>query len=532
MPRIQNKHVYHGGVLQRQRNPKLSSWQAVYKMINLPDAKLSRISYSSLTGFIFRLDVPSIESNTEFYGLNDKKSALTKPIYSIVFKLAIISDDDYDRLNPLIITEKNAAFDKKTENLRDFKNEANTQQQIYIDTLSPNGNPITLSIIDFSHFDKRSARILLMELNKKHTSRTISEMLRYIGLNCLDSSKNRRLGMITMELAEPTYTELADLPIRSDEYISGCQYAIAQTIILFLKSKKLNFDCHAGNVLASTAPSNPGTVLIDFGRVLDFNKDIYENIKGYYNQLTGHDYDVDLDTYKKYTVTDLYISRTNQLGTVVNNMINIMRFLTYMDYIINSISFKMKGSYDRPQLITLLQYLYGPSFRSYWGWNDGNYVAPDWTLTQDIFDRYASIIPIIRTLTEARIEQTSYVSEAAIKRRVANGDIVIFNENVNNYDRSNTITIQSIDMPTRTTETMDREGRSSAVPTRMPAPYDDDAMTTEEESCWGKWCGKKEKKEGGRKTYRKNKSRVVHKKINTTRKKYNKQKRSNKQKRD
>jgi hypothetical protein len=296
---------------------------------------------------------------------------------------------------------------------------------------------------------------------------------------------------------------------------------------LFLKSKKLNFDSHAGNVLASTTPSNPGTVLIDFGRVLDFKKDIYEEIKGYYNQLTGHDYDVDLDTYKKYTVTDLYISRTNQLATVVNNMINIMRFLSYMDYIINSISFKMKGSYDRPQLITLLQYLYGPSFRSYWGWNDRNYVSPDWTLTQDIFDRYAAIIPIIRNLTEARIEQTSFVSESAIKRRVANGEIASFNENVNNYDRSNTITIQSIDMPTRSTETMDREGTSSTVSTRVPVQ-----VTTEEESCWGKWCGKKEKKEGGRKTFRKNKRDVVHKKRITRRNKSNKQRRSSKQKRD
>jgi hypothetical protein len=332
-----------------------------------------------------------------------------------------------------------------------------------------------------------------------------------------------------MELAEPTYTELADIPIGEYTYITGCQYAIAQTIILFLKSKKLNFDSHTGNVLASTTPSNPGTVLIDFGRVLDFNKDIYEKIKGYYNLLTGHDYDVDLDTYKKYTVTDFYISRTNQLATVVNNMINIMRFLTYMDYIINSISFKMKGSYDRPQLITLLQYLYGPSFRSYWGWNDGNYVAPDWTLTQDIFDRYSAIIPIIRNLTEARIEQTSFVSADAIKRRVANGEIASFNENVNNYDRSNTI--QSLDIPTRSTETMDRDGRSSEAPTRMPAavpvpaPYADDTMEIEEESCWGKWCGKKEKKEGGRKTYRKNKQRLVGKKRITRQKRSSKKSR-------
>ena len=530
MPRIQNNHVYRGGVIQRQREPKLNSWQAVYKMICLPDAKLSYISYSSLTGFIFRLDVPNIESNTEFYGLNDKKSALTKPIYSIVFKLAIISNDVHDKLNPLIITEKNAAFNKKTENLRDFKKEADTQQQIYIDTLSPNGNPITLSIIDFSHFDKRSTRILLMELNKKHTSRTISEMLRYIGLNCLEHSKNRRLGMITMELAEPTYTELSKISIGSDEYISGCQHAIAQTIILFVKSKKLNFDSHTGNVLASTTPSNPGTVLIDFGRVLDFNTDIYENIKEYYNQLTGRNYDHDLATYKKYTITDLYTSRTNPVGTVVDNMINIIRFMSYMDYIINSISYNMTGSYDRPQLISLLRYLYGESFRSYWGWNDRKYVSPDWTITPEIRDRYTAIIPIIQTLTVARMEQTSFVSADAIKRRVANGEIAIFNENVNNYDRSNTI--QSLDIPRKSTEPMDRDGRSSAVPMRVP--YDDDTTTTEEETCWGKWCGKKEKKEGGRKTYRKNKRRLVHKKRITRQKRSSssKKKRFSKQKRD
>lgn len=512
MPRI-HKHV--GGVLQRQRNPKLSSWQAVYKMICLPYARLSRIAYSSLTGFIFRLDVPNIESNTEFYGLNAEKTALTKPIYSIVFKLAIISEDVSDRLDPLLITEKNKEYTKKTENLLDFKKEADTQQQIYIDTLSPNGNPITLSIIDFSHFDKRSTRILITELNKKHDSRTVGEMLRYIGLNCLDYSKNRRLGMITMELAEPTYIELADIPISSHEYNSGCQYAIAQTLILFLKSKKINFDSHAGNVLASRRLDNPGTVLIDFGRVHDFNTDIDPRIKRNYETLTGHDYDADFDTYNNYRITDLYPSKTNDAGKVINNMINIIRFISYMDYIINSMSYKMSGSYDRPQLISLLQYLYGPTFSSDWGWNNGKYEAPDWNLTQEIFDRYNAIIPIIRTLTEARMQQNSYVSAAAIKSRVAKGEIARFNEDVNEYDRSDTI--PSVHIPIRST-TMDRDGASN-----VSATNDDD------ESCWGKWCDKeKEKTEGGRKTYRKNKRRVVHKKRITRRNKYNKQKRISK----
>ena len=515
---ILDKDVYHGGVLQHNKN--ISSWQAVYNMIKLRGASLSKISYSSLTGFIFRLDIPIDKQNVEFYGLNDQKTALTKPIYNIVFKLAIISDDDNDKLGQLVI--HNQSFNKKTEILESFREEANTQQQIYIDTLSPNGNPITLSIIDFSFFDKRSTADLLTELlNMTHNSGTVSEMLKYIESKCLDSSKNRHLGMITMELAEPTYTELAALTIGEDTYINGCQYAIAQTLILFLKSKKLNFDCHAGNVLASTMPNNPGTVLIDFGRVLDLNKDIFEQIEEYYKELTGRDYAVDHNTYTKYTITDLYVSRNVSLQEVVIKMKNIIQFISYMDYIMNSINFNMKGTFDRPQIITLLQYLYGPSFRTNWGWNNGNYVAPDWILTQEIFDRYYNIIPIIRNLTEARIEQISYVSEAAIKRRVTTGEIATFNENINDYNRSKTIPLIMTPVPA---EDMDRSGMTSAD--------NEEDNKSFLKQCWGKFCDKeKGKKEGGRKTYRKNKRRFVHKKIITRRKKSNKQRRSSKNKR-
>jgi hypothetical protein len=522
---ILHKGVYHGGVSQRNRG--ISSWQAVYNMIKLPGASLSKISYSSLTGFIFRLDVPNIESNAEFYGLNDQKTALTKPIYNIVFKLAIISDDDNDILDPLSITGKNRKFNKKTENLESFRKEANTQQQIYIDTLSPNGNPITLSIIDFSYFDKRSTAVLLTELDTKHNSSTVSEMLQYIGLNIQNEQneqhrlKNRRLGMITMELAEPTYRELADLPIGEDTYNNGCKYAIAQTLILFLKSKKLNFDSHAGNVLASTTPSKPGTVLIDFGRVLDFNnRDIYDQIKIDYNQLTGHNYDDDFDKYKSQDVTYLYESQNNPIKTVVTKMANIIQFLSYMDYIMNSINFDMKDPYDRPQIITLLQYLYGPSFSTNWGWNNNrNYVSPNWNITEDIKDRYAAIIPIIRTLTESSMNQTVKISKSAIQKMVYDGKIATFNERINEYDRSNTI--QSSMTPV-SPEVMERSGRTSS-----DNEQDDESFLKQ---CWGKLCGK-EKKEGGRKTYRKNKRRFVHKKIITRQKKSNKQRRSSKNKR-
>ena len=513
------KHTLCGGV--KQRNLRLSSWQAVYNMIKLPGASLSKISYSSLTGFIFRLDVPSNENNVQFYGLNDQKTALTKPIYNIVFKIAIISDDDSDKLPRLSITGKDEEFKKKTEILKDFKNEANAQQQIYIDTLSPNGNPITLSIIDFSYFDKRSTEILLTELDRKHNSVTVGEMLQYIRSNSVESLKDRRLGMITMELAEPTYKELSDMPNRIT-FNNGCQYAIAQILILFLKSKKMNYDLHAGNVLASTNSKTPGTVLIDFGRVQDFNKDIYEQIEDDYKELTGRDYDTDLTEYTNYTITDLYISRNNPEETVVTKMANIIQFISYMDYIMNSINFNMKGSYDRPQLIALLQYLYGESFTTHWGWNDGDYVSPNWNITQEIFNRYAAIIPIIRTLTESSMNQTVKISNSAIQKMVDDGKIATFTESINNYDRSNTI--HSI-MPPVSAEDMDRSGMTSSD--------NEEDNKSFLKQCLGEFCDKeeKEKKEGGRKTYRKNKRRFVHKKIITRRKKSNKQRRSSKNKR-
>ena len=192
-----------------------------------------------------------------------------------------------------------------------------------------------------------------------------------------------------------------------------------------------------------------------------------------------------------------------------------------MDYIMNSINFDMTESYDRPQIITLLQYLYGESFTTYWGWNDEKYVSPNWNITQEIFNRYAAIIPIIRTLTESSMNQTVKISNPAIKKMVDDGKIATFTESINNYDRSNTI--HSI-MPPVSAEDIDISG--------MTDNKEDNKSFLKQ--CLGEFCDKeeeKEKKEGGRKTYRKNKRRFVHKKIITRRKKSNKQRRSSKNKR-
>ena len=74
----------------KQKNPDLTSWQCVYKMISNPGARLSKIAFSSLKGFIFRLDVPPSPENSEFLGLNDAGTDFTKPIYSLIFECEFI----------------------------------------------------------------------------------------------------------------------------------------------------------------------------------------------------------------------------------------------------------------------------------------------------------------------------------------------------------------------------------------------------------------------------------------------------------
>jgi hypothetical protein len=66
-------------------NKSISSWDAVNNMIHTKGAILSKISFSSLTGFIFKLTIPP-ESNYEFTEMNGTA------ILSVVFKIVVISD--------------------------------------------------------------------------------------------------------------------------------------------------------------------------------------------------------------------------------------------------------------------------------------------------------------------------------------------------------------------------------------------------------------------------------------------------------
>lgn len=132
----------------KQANTEISSWQAVWSMINIPGAQIEIISYTSLSGIIFRLDIPQDThlDLIQFYGLNNSKDGFDKPVYSLVFKFLLISSSLY--MSELNIGE--TKITKKTESLYDCIKEAYTQQKIYAHTIFPAGYPITVSVVDFS----------------------------------------------------------------------------------------------------------------------------------------------------------------------------------------------------------------------------------------------------------------------------------------------------------------------------------------------------------------------------------------------
>jgi hypothetical protein len=464
------------------KTPGITSWQAIVRMLNVPHARLTKIAYSSLKGFIFRLDVPHMPENSEFYGLNKACTDYTNPVYSLIFKFAIFGEDANDlELPPLIIPGdrddngvllKRKGRAKETEDPNSFKKEAKLQQAIYRRTVPPNGKPICLAVVDFSTFDKPSSDGLLRKLLTLAADDVATRMLNYLISNV---TPGRRLGLLTMELANPEFRELKFVPEPAKDLDSI--YALAQLIILFVKLRILNYDCHDKNVLASRAPPEAAgdrAVLIDFGRTLNFNEadpfpvlsaaeypddaeraqymqDDRTNVQELYKRFSGGG---DLRTnYAEIVaavpeITSLY-PRTIRGSTKdpmikeaeeeesIRKMNNIIKFMACVDYATNNTYFVM--TQGGPQMIALLSFLYGTGFSVNWGSPvEGDITQPprppDFELTPTVIAKYSQILDIIMQLTGSSSD-FNRVSETAMTSGVLGARLFKIEDN-ESYDRS------------------------------------------------------------------------------------------------
>jgi hypothetical protein len=448
----------------KQKNPDLTSWQCVYKMISNPGARLSKIAFSSLKGFIFRLDVPPSPENSEFLGLNDAGTDFTKPIYSLIFKFAIIGEnaDDSDLPNLVIPGDQTdngtplpGGRSKETEDLTSFKIEADIQQRIYTATVTPTAKPISLAVVDFSTFNKTASDILLRELLTKSVSDTASRMLDYLITNV---TPRRTLGLMTMELANTNFRELSQVE-NDDAYYADCNYGLAQLFILFAKLKTVNYDCHMGNILGSIIPPSAGggnderSVLIDFGRTLNFTNprpfpsnagEIIEK----YNIFSGSNFQRDLAEVIGFSITDFYISRDTPEAVVIDRMQKVIKFISYLDYATNTTYFNMSPAigFDRPQLITLLEYIYGDKVISRtWIASTPARVRVGFEMSRHAREIYAGLIPLIRLITEAPITAKNYLSSGAIQGMM-DSDVIFSVKPRVSYSRNN-VALWTVDEP-------------------------------------------------------------------------------------
>lgn len=426
--------IKKGGL--RKKDPNKSNWEAVYAMINNPKSHIYCISYDSLKGIVFKLEIRDPDDDDiEFYGLNEKGTAFTDPVTCLIFKFVIIGHYGNIRLPDDLVLYNNGQKEiiyKKTEDLYNFHKEATNQQAIYVSSIAPNGHAICPAIVDFKQISgKDNINNLIKSLYIKHRGNQLSEpigtqkdkvwyMLRY--LNDQAEKNGYSLGLISMELVDNSYVGLyslykADSPNRA--YNSGCIYAIAQLLRLFIKPKIINYDCHLGNVLTKIDGSE--SVMIDFGRIINLNDETpfggsESTVKTEYNKFGN--YDADLAAIIRLSETDLFSGGRRTDDPIINNMASIIKFISILDYTCNNVLNNSQRT--RPQMIDLLTYIYGRNFSRDWKTR-----RPVWTVTEDVKTRYDYVIPVFTSLCEVPQDRSmrNGLSQTSINNMIQRKDI-------------------------------------------------------------------------------------------------------------
>jgi hypothetical protein len=417
----QRKLKMKGGIIKTNSN--LSSWQAVYNMITSEHSKLTSISYNSAAGFIFKLDVQ--EEYSEFLGLNSARTSFNEPVTSLIFKIVIIDAKNEIIELPEYEDKDKKYHDKVLENKGNFIQEAVIQQDIYLKTINPNGNYICPSVIDLSLFKNQHAKKLINDLfNIFDKDYECGQMLKY--LHEALKNKSAELGMITMELVDNNYIPIYKaIYLDRERYIykTNCEYALAELIILFIKLKLVNYDCHSRNILAKRN-GNLKSLLIDFGRVIDL-KNVSQKMKTQYKIFTGKDFDEDFNDIVNIDVRDFYdITRENynDKNKKKNKEINIakiiwiIRFIAFVDFSKNFVEYNSENDpFTQPQMNSLIKSLYGH------GLNNENTKTFNWyNIESDTILSIISICNKIEELTIGRVTQSNIFSLDAMKSKVSN----------------------------------------------------------------------------------------------------------------
>jgi hypothetical protein len=429
---FKSKKTFKGGL--KQKNSKITSVEAVMNMLYSEGVKVEIVSYQSISGFIFILEIEKKSEYVEFYGLNKDGTQFKDEIYRLIIKFVFLDIKSKYLNNIKNFIDKKKTHAKYSETIDNYKKEANTQQSIFLETIKPIGKPICPAVVDFSYFNSSSAKTILRRIYNLSAYKTMTYEVTNHMFGILQNNSNLQLGMITMELADgyKKISEIESKTTNNEIFICG----ISQIIILFVKMKIINYDAHMGNILGNETTNS--TTLIDFGRIIDFRKGIADcfpeaygpSIITEYNSSTKSDFEKDLKKLSTIDITNLYSTdRRGETGnTVANkNIKDLIRFILYIDLSTN------KTLYNKsyPQMFGLLENVFGELGINYI-WNQ----KPNDLNNQKLNDLNNKLIEIsykIKSLCESKHEQTS-VSKNAIEIAQKEGNLFYMTDQ--NYDRS------------------------------------------------------------------------------------------------
>jgi hypothetical protein len=250
-------------------------FEPVYEMIMNDKSNFKLMTASSLSGFIFTLEVP--EDVSRYADINSDKTGFDKIITNFVIKIVLIADEDDDDYE-MGEYKKNV---KTYETKDDFYKEAKSQQKIWMKSIENGASEICPSVANLSFLDYEDTQTLFSTLaNKSNNDKDMIDVLEFLYKNNIDG-----MGILTMKNYKNSKTMreyLADENVSQTDKQHVLNYTMVKVIRLALVGY-VHLDLHPSNVLV-TDDINNKSVLIDFGRVI--------RLRDYFN-------DKSLPTYKE-----------------------------------------------------------------------------------------------------------------------------------------------------------------------------------------------------------------------------------------
>jgi hypothetical protein len=259
------------GGLKLKHNQKVG-FEPIIDMINPSDSKLKVLTYSSLKGFMFILNVSP--NNSEYLDLNDNFSTFDKPVTSYILKFVVMTELGDDIL-PLYYGHDKEWHKKETESTQGFLDEAKLQQDIWEQSITGGRQPICPSVANISLFNNDNAKEILKLCLVKVTEDHEIDLLYYL-IDLINNNSDYEIGIMTMPTITNSNTLSDFMKNGPDQELidQAIGYAIYQLIRLYIQIKVMHFDLHSGNVLvASDDDGNIKCFIIDFGRASKIEND-------------------------------------------------------------------------------------------------------------------------------------------------------------------------------------------------------------------------------------------------------------------